>query len=99
MSLNKNINVNSALKSKFNSLTSRRMLSRDGAKNLEDLEMICENYSLSDMRDKVIWCLTRKDFLLNPCISIVEAILVRFHICSFGREESCRGLTCFCDFI
>lgn len=78
LSLNKEINFNSALNSGCNSLAFKRKLSRDGVKNLEDLKNICDSHCLSNSKDKTIWLLDKKGFsvksMYNKCRSSLNKI-------------------------
>jgi hypothetical protein len=62
LSLNKEINVNWALSDNCNSLTFRRRLFGEGAKQLEDLKKNCEVYCLMDREDKPSWLLDKKGY-------------------------------------
>jgi hypothetical protein len=62
LSLNKEINVNWALSVNWNSLTFRRRLVGEGAKQLEDLINDCGRYWLADREDKPSWLLDKKGY-------------------------------------
>ena len=85
LSLNKEITVNMALSENCDSLKFRRRLHGESAQLLEELKNICHGINLDDSRDKAIWTINKKDFLLNHFISSVEALWIGFLSGSFGR--------------
>jgi hypothetical protein len=62
LSLNKEINVNWALRDNCNSLIFRRRLFGVGANLLEDLKKDCEGHCLEDSKDMPSWTLDKKGF-------------------------------------
>jgi hypothetical protein len=71
LSLNKEINVNWALSANCNSLTFRRRLFGDGAKQLEYLKKDCE-VCLMDREDKPSWLLDKKGYSVKSMYKIFK---------------------------
>jgi hypothetical protein len=62
LSLNKEINVNWAIRDNCNSLIFRRRLFGDGVNLLDDLKNNCADFCLIDRNDKPCWLLDKKGF-------------------------------------
>jgi hypothetical protein len=78
LSLDKEINVNSVLINNCNSLTFRRRLFGRSAIDLENLKKDCENTCLTNIKDKVVWMLKKKDFSVKSLYIKMKNSLERF---------------------
>jgi hypothetical protein len=88
LSLNKEINVNWALRDNCNSLIFRRRLFGVGANLLEDLKKDCEEHCLEDSKDMPSWTLDKKGFSVKSLYIKFKQNTIRKHIGLSGRRKS-----------
>jgi hypothetical protein len=65
LAYDKDISVNKVLGSNFEVLSFRRRITRNLSVLFEDLLGCCNNLSLSDQEDRIVWCLDKKGFSVN----------------------------------
>jgi hypothetical protein len=65
LAYDKDISVNKVLDSNFETLSFRRRIIGNLSVLFEELLSCCNNFSLSDQDDRIVWCLDKKGFSVN----------------------------------
>jgi hypothetical protein len=65
LAYDKDIPVNKVLSSNFEALSFMRRITGNLCVMFEDLLRSCNNLSLSDQEDRIVWCLNKKGFSVN----------------------------------
>jgi hypothetical protein len=65
LAYDKDISVNKVLDSNFEALSFRKRIIGNLSVLFEDLLGCCNNFSLSDQGDRIVWCLDKKGFSVN----------------------------------
>jgi hypothetical protein len=65
LAYNKDISVNKVLDSNFEALSFGRRIIGNLSVLLEEMLSCCNNVSLSDQVDRIVWCLDKKGFSVN----------------------------------